>query len=364
MNVLLLSGDPAALDPRSDTRRRLLAYAGVVDELHVVVVSPSGSFSREGNLILHPAASRFRILRLFKALLLARRLAGPELVSSQDPFFLGLVALFSSRGRPLELQIHTDFLSPAFARLSLANRLRVFLARRLIPRASSLRVVSERIRRSLAREGYGAIPVSVLPVFVDRAAFSGAPRAPLPGRFGKSVLMVSRLAPEKDFRTALEAIALLARRIPDAGLVIAGDGPERGMIERTIPKLGLSGRVVLARPREVAGWYRSADAFLLSSRYEGYGRTLVEAAAARTPIVTTDVGIAGFELGRDEAVICPVGDAACLAEGLARVLEDPGAAASMAERARRGLDSLPATAREHAELFRAALARCLAGRSV
>jgi glycosyltransferase involved in cell wall biosynthesis len=67
----------------------------------------------------------------------------------------------------------------------------------------------------------------------------------------------------------------------------------------------------------------TTDVFVQASAYEGYGATFVEAAFAGTPIVSTDVGIMGEVLQADVgALICPVGDVACLARQIARLIED------------------------------------------
>ena len=67
----------------------------------------------------------------------------------------------------------------------------------------------------------------------------------------------------------------------------------------------------------------SAQAFIQASAYEGYGRTLIEAALARFPIITTDVGIVG-EVFKDqtEVLVAPVADPKALARYIVRFIED------------------------------------------
>src|SRR5690606_9973815 len=74
------------------------------------------------------------------------------------------------------------------------------------------------------------------------------------------------------------------------------------------------------------GLMRSAQAFIQASAYEGYGRTLMEAALARVPIITTDVGIVGEVFaGYDDVLAAPPGDPAALATHIMGLIEDQAA---------------------------------------
>lgn len=96
----------------------------------------------------------------------------------------------------------------------------------------------------------------------------------------KVVLYVGRLAAEK-------GTALLARAwatVPEALLLVAGDGPDRGMIERA-PRCRVDGFV-----SDVSPYLAAADVFVLPSASEGISNALLEAMAAGLPVVATDVG--------------------------------------------------------------------------
>ena len=72
-------------------------------------------------------------------------------------------------------------------------------------------------------------------------------------------------------------------------------------------------------------FYKGADVFLLTSEFEGYGMTLIEAAAAGCPVVTTKVGIAKTDLFKNgiNSYVCPVGDVDCLAESVVGLIKNP-----------------------------------------
>jgi glycosyltransferase involved in cell wall biosynthesis len=106
---------------------------------------------------------------------------------------------------------------------------------------------------------------------------------------GPTFVFVGRLVPQKQLELALAAV----RRVPDASLVIVGDGPERRRLAEEIAAAGLGDRVTLkgVLPRASATqWLRAADAAVLSSAWENFPHSAVEALAAGTPLLATAVG--------------------------------------------------------------------------
>jgi len=102
------------------------------------------------------------------------------------------------------------------------------------------------------------------------------------------ILSVGRLAVEKDHATLIRSFAILSKKI-NATLIILGEGNLRQELEKLIVELNLEDRVFL--PGFVIDpypWYRSADLFVLSSLFEGFGNTLVEALECGVPIVCTN----------------------------------------------------------------------------
>ncbi|HQT82871.1 MAG TPA: glycosyltransferase, partial [Candidatus Paceibacterota bacterium] len=309
--VLFVSNDPMLFDAASAVRARMRTYAALVDELHIV--SPARMGAREeqdGNLFLHPVHS-WKLLRVRALASLAHALIlqyGIDVVSAQDPFEQGLAALRAVAGTraKLHIQVHTDFLSPWFVksgnwrspnvRMPLLNRWRCSVADGVLPHAAGIRVVSERIKTSLiARYGSRIPEPAVIPVAVS----SVVPEpVPLPDHSFTFVLITTgRLEPEKRIEDILAALKLVIAHYPTVGLLIVGDGRERWRLERMVRRLGLSGNVIFTRGWQSAerawGMVRSAHAYIQASAYEGYGRSLIEAALAKVPIVTTDVGIVG-----------------------------------------------------------------------
>ena len=336
--ALFVSNDPNVFNPGSDVRARMHLYAAAIGSLHIVSPANKGAAEeQEGNLFLHPvrAGKLFRVRALASrahALILSE---GIEVVSAQDPFEHGLAALRAVRGTSakLHVQVHTDFLSPWFTKTdgrhlfslhaSSLNRYRQKLADRVVPAAQGIRVVSERVKGSLvARYGNRISEPSVIPVMVD--AIVPAP-VPLPAHpFTFALIAVGRLEKEKRMGDILIALKLILPMYPMVGLFIVGDGRERERLERMTHSLGLENKVIfLGNRSDARGLMASAQAFIQASAYEGYGRTLIEAALARIPIITTDVGIVGEVFkGLNDLLVAPVADPTALSRHIIGLLED------------------------------------------
>ena len=132
------------------------------------------------------------------------------------------------------------------------------------------------------------------------ASSRGAIRQRL-GFEGKVVLAIGRLARNKGYDLLVDAFSLVASRIPEARLHLAVGGTTPNPAEQKIlddlqvqiATLGLGDRVKFSgfvADAELADHYRAADAFVLSSRYEPFGMTAIEAMACGTPTVVTTHG--------------------------------------------------------------------------
>lgn len=343
MKALFIANDPSLFDPASPVRERMQRYAASIGSLHILSSARGNDVAeyrhgvQEGGLVLQsiPGGKRWRLLGLLRAVRRLIKKEGIEIVSAQDPFEHGWVALAASRGTQakLHIQVHTDFCSPWFTRrhvmraadvhMPLLNSLRLRIADRVIPQADGIRAVSVRIQDSLvARYGNHLPPITVIPIAT--AVTLPAP-TPLPAHsFSFSLITVSRLAPEKRIEDILHALARIHRTYPAVGLFVVGDGPSRRSLEARAKALGLGSHVhFLGWRQDALALMQSAQAYVQASAYEGYGLTLIEAALARLPIITTDVGIVGeVFVGYEDVLVAPPADPAALAVHIASLVED------------------------------------------
>ena len=177
------------------------------------------------------------------------------------------------------------------------------------------------------------------------------------GLAGPLLVFAGRLGVQKELGVALEALAAC----PGVMLVVAGDGPERGRLERRAAQLGLAERVRFLGPasREaVLRLFRAADASLLSSAWENLPHTVLESLAVGTPVIATAVGGVP-EVVRDgeSGLLVAPHDPAALAGAIQRFFADGDLRRRLQEKAPRAVADLTEEAvfaRIEAELARAA----------
>jgi glycosyltransferase involved in cell wall biosynthesis len=147
------------------------------------------------------------------------------------------------------------------------------------------------------------------------------------GRFdveGPTLAFAGRITRQKALEVSLEALA----QVEGVSLLIAGDGPDLDDVRREARGRGLDERVRFLGPLDrdgVLALFRAADASLLSSTWENFPHTVVEALAVGTPVIATAVGGVP-ELVRDgvNGLLVPAGDAEALAGAIRRIVAEPG----------------------------------------
>ena len=139
------------------------------------------------------------------------------------------------------------------------------------------------------------------------------------------VVGAGRLTPEKDFATLIRAFQRL-RQHKDCRLLILGEGPLRGELERLAAELGLADSVCLAGYQaNPFAYMKKSSLFVLSSAWEGSGNVLVEALALGVPSVATDCPYGPSETlaGGKFGPLVPVGDDAAMAAAMLDTLDNP-----------------------------------------
>jgi len=188
-------------------------------------------------------------------------------------------------------------------------------------RAAHVFCPSDYLRRLVLSWGVPAARVSVLPNPYP-ALPDLPPRDELRRSFdmnGPTLAFAGRLTAQKSLELALQAVDA----VEDVSLLIAGDGDERARLEALA---GPRVRFLGAQPRErVLELFRAADASMLSSSWENFPHTVVEALAVGTPVIATDVGgVAEVVRDGENGLLVPVGDGAALREAVRRYVSDDG----------------------------------------
>ena len=174
----------------------------------------------------------------------------------------------------------------------------------------------------------------------------------LPARYA---LFVGVRSGYKDFATAAAAVARVRGREEMSGLelVIAGGGALTDKERRLLADNGLDGstRHVCPGDAQMPELYRRAAAFVFPSYYEGFGMPTLEALASGTPTVLADASCSR-EIGGDEALYAPAGDAAAFASRLIDALETTSENARQRRREYASTFTWEANAAAHAALYR------------
>jgi glycogen(starch) synthase len=186
--------------------------------------------------------------------------------------------------------------------------------------------------RNRLRERGVTAPISVIHNGIDCDTF--VPDASDDTR--RQVLFVGRLKETKGVRSLLEAFALMAQKTADITLRFVGKGPLREELEQTAAEHSVSDRVTFTGRipnEELPDMYAESAVFALPSEVEGFPRTVLEAMACGTPVVTS-------ELPQLESVVnqvgetVPHGDVEELADALQELLEAPDRRERLGQRAR------------------------------
>jgi glycosyltransferase involved in cell wall biosynthesis len=160
-----------------------------------------------------------------------------------------------------------------------------------------------------------------------RAEFEIPSGAPLLGFAG-------RIAKQKRVDLLLEAFAKVSERHPQVHLLIAGEGEESELQQAYARELGVNDRVIWAGyRRDMPRLLAAMDIYVQSSVNEGLSLSLLQAMAARTPVVATDVGGTREVVNQETGLLIPSGSSEPLASAILDILRDPAGAARRVDKA-------------------------------
>lgn len=204
------------------------------------------------------------------------------------------------------------------------------LRRFAYPRATSVIVQTQRTLAWL-QDRYPKSQGRVIPNPVVYPLPEGTPvlkPASVVNETRRVALAVGRLSEEKGFELLLQAFGMLAQHYTEWDLVILGEGPERERLENQRDRLGLSLRIHLpGRAGNPGYWYARAEYYVMSSRFEGFPNTLLEAMAYGLPVVSFDCDTGPADIireGVDGHLVAPAEGAAGLSRTMEVLMRDEG----------------------------------------
>lgn len=327
MKKLMISLDKKILDKNSRVAGRMVE-CGKKDELFILIpdknkikfdLSPTVHvWSTGGNKI-----KQFFILKNFGRKII--RKIKIELVTVQDPFFLGFVGIWLKKKTKvkLEVQLHGDFFgSDYYKKSGLKNFIYYYIGKRNIKKADKLRVVGERVKKSLFDLGVDESKIEVKAIFIDKEKIKIEKiktdlHVKYPG-FKKIFLILGRLEKIKNIDWLIE---IFEKASKDYLLLIVGEGSEKESLIKKIKTLGLEKNIKLEEwTGDYVSYIKTADALLFPSLSEGYGLVPIEAEALGTKVIMNNVGVANFELKSGEKVkILPINNKEAWTEAIKEI---------------------------------------------
>lgn len=236
----------------------------------------------------------------------------------------GVAAAMLARrfGKPLMLTARGSDVN-----LLMQSRVPRYLILRALAQAQAIVAVSAALKSRLVELGADASRIRVLRNGVDINIFRPVPvteaRAALDLGAGPVFAAVGNLVTEKGHDLTIDAVAT----IPEAILLVVGDGPERHRLEQRARTLGVADRVrflPVRAQRELPTVYSAANALVLASSREGWPNVILEAMACGTPVVATAVGgvpeILEDSIG---GIVVSERSSRALAEAMRTMLADP-----------------------------------------
>lgn len=293
--------------------------------------------TREGRRVtaLNLSLKRTPASRLIRAVRRLLRERQPDILHTHlyHPNLYGRLAAWGL-GVPVVCSVHSVYSRVKVHRL-LFNRL-------LTPWAAALIAVSPQVWADIRK--YDGVPpekLHLLPNGVDLKALDiPVSREEARARLkvdGFVVGAVGRLEEEKGHAYLLEALHLLSEELPEATLLLAGEGRRGEALRRQAADLGLEGRVqFLGWRRDVPLILKALDLYVQPSLWEGLSLALLQAMAAGLPVVATQVS--GFEqviTSGVNGILVPPRDAAALAAAIQELYHDPATRIRLGEAARR-----------------------------
>jgi len=271
--------------------------------------------------------------------------ARPDIVlAAMWPLTSAAVLSWWLAGKPgrLYLSDHVQLSISSVQELNLSPWLLAAVMRLTYPSASGIIAVSEGVKQDMCR--LGKFTESQVRVIYNPAA-TGVSTDPETESirnklwgvgFEHHILSVGTLKVQKDHATLIRAFALLPASL-NAKLTILGEGGLRAELEDLVQQLGLQGKV--AMPGFVVDtypWYRTADLFVLSSRWEGFGNVIVEALECGLQVVSTDCQSGPAEILEDGRIgrLVPTEDPVALAASMVNALTEPVDSELLKRRAR------------------------------
>lgn len=332
-SVLSLSLSRDLCDRTSYAFSRHKKYAEHLKMLVVLVFTTEKHKAiRDGNLVVIPTNSSHILSGLVDFMRISSRICRDhaiDVVTSQDPFFVGLAGLLISKGRPFRPQLHTQAFSSKYWRSSSwLNRIQHLVGSFVIRRCDKIRVVNPQELNFMRSKG---IDSELIPIATSENQF-------FPEKCDKDIdlLFVGRFVHAKNISFLLDVIRVIKSKNPDIKVVFIGKGTIA--VEEEVAEFGLRDIVRIVSfvdHSRLRSYYNRSRLLVLPSLYEGWGLVAVEASLCECPVIMSNTGCAGeIVIDGHSGFVCDVNDKDCFVSRVQDYLSDEHLRSSHGKNAR------------------------------
>ncbi|REB08813.1 glycosyltransferase family 4 protein [Sporosarcina sp. BI001-red] len=205
------------------------------------------------------------------------------------------------------------------------------LTRTILQEATHVITVGERLKQEVVTNfGVSETNVTVMSMGVDRSVFHPLPRAVVRDELGlpvhdPTILFIGNLIREKGVLELVQSFATIQKKLPEVSLHLIGSTKSEAFVEEvkqyiTIHQIEGTHFQGTKTQKELAKWLAGADVLALPSYHEGFGLVALEAMAAGTPVVASDVGGLSYLLVDGAGILVPAREVEGLSQGLLQAL--------------------------------------------
>lgn len=320
LKIFVIGNDKSIFDKNSRLFGRVVEYSQLVDKYKVIVPNNTKTrldISEHLSIISFGGENKLlQIIKLFFGSIYILKKEKFDVISVQDQYFLGFIAFLLAKifKIGIEIQIH------GFEKY---NGLRKFIANIVIPRANSIRVVSNRLKNEIIEKfKINQEKITVVPIYTNISEPVSQRVRELGEKF--VFLTIGRLVKVKNIELQIKSLKSIIEKYNNIELHIVGNGPEKNNLEKLVKELNLENYVkFFGYQGNLEKFYQNCDVFLLTSNYEGWGLVIIEALQYKLPIIMTDVGCANeIIVNNENAMIIPVNDLSSLENAMIKIYED------------------------------------------
>ncbi|MFA6338663.1 MAG: glycosyltransferase [Candidatus Paceibacterota bacterium] len=309
MRILIITTDLNVLEEGSEKQKQILKYGTMLEILHVIVFTKKKSdYSVKkiaDNIWIYPTNSLTPINFIGDSIDIARINAvwknrvQIDVVIGEDPFEAGFAAWQIARksGRPLLLQVFTDFFTPKFYKKDFLNKIRFWFAKFILSKADCVAVFSESMKEKIILNKINLKnKIEIFPSYTDMDSINKGPsnfdiHKKYP-QFNFILIINPHSYLKEELEFTIKILKEVVKKHPRVGAIFIGDNEKFNIIEKMLVENQLLMNVFIeTNPVDVIPYYKTANAFFIPFTHEESESSLIEAVACGCPIVCCDSAI-------------------------------------------------------------------------